>query len=714
MSEYGIATYLLITKILVTLYDILTLPVYIIVQRPWNYFIKKRQSFGLRLDDDDPGSPYVKADISRVDRIGDLRTMDELMRRAVLKYADRPCMGKRELLGEVEDKQNGGKVIKKLSLGQYQWLSYNEVDTKIDLVSRGFMSLGLRPQECLVILAETRQEWLIAAQACFRVNIRVAALSATSAEQDIIECINKLEATHLLTSCDHMPKVAKIISKMPHLTHVIYMENQGSELSVNLPERVFAFSFPEIEEKGKRADIELWGQTPTEDDIAVIMYTSGSTGVPKGVMITHRNLIATLRGFSASCPDFGQMADDAYIAYLSLSHILELVAECFSLSVGAKIGYSSALTLTDKSRGLQPGTVGGATLLKPAIVLLSPLILNRIRKNIMETVAGKGELFSRFFDYWLNYKTFWLGRGFNTPILNRVVFKEMRSLLGGQFRIIATSSAPLCMKNDVFVRACLDCCPVQVYGLIETANSGALRDVNDTNFGRIGSPSQGCYVKLVNWDEGRYYITDEPRPRGEIVVGGECVTLGYFKDEAATMRCFKEEGGIRWFYTGDIGEIYPDGTICVLDRKENIVRLQDGQYVSLGKIEMELKASPFIENMCVYGSSYHSYLVAFVVPNPTKLHTLAVQEGKGNLNFNQACRNPAIVRAFTNAVASYGLKANLEKKEIPLKVKLCEEDWQPDTGLVTTDYKIRRRNIQIFYQNDLDEMYGESETTFVR
>ncbi|CAN7939053.1 unnamed protein product [Ixodes hexagonus] len=714
MSESGITALIFILKFLITLYDIVTLLIYAIAQRPWNYFIKKRRSFGIRLDEENPGSPYVKAESSGADSIGDIRTMDELMRRAVLKYGDRPCLGKRIVLKQTEDTPNERGLIKKLSLGEYQWLTYNEVDNKIDLVTRGLMSLGLRPQQNLLIIAETGPEWLIIAFACFRVNIRVVAVSAALGEQGVLESINEVDATHLVAPYAFLPKVAAIVNKMPYLTHAIYVENQALGPSIaEIPERVVALRFSELEEKGKTADVELWGQTPTEDDVALIMYTSGCTDIPKSVMITHRNLTATLRGFSANCLDFGQVAGDAYIAYLPISHMLELVSECLSISVGAKIGYSSAFTLTDRSKGLNQGSIGDATLLKPALVLCTPLILDRIRKNITDTVEAKDTLISRFFEYALRYKTFWLEKGFNTPIMNMLVFKKVRNLLGGQLRVIAADSLPLCVKTDSFIRACFDCRLVQVYGLIETTASGAIRDVGDMIFGHIGSPLQGCYLKLVNWDEAGYHITDQPRPRGEIVVGGECVTPGYFRNETAAMKSYKEEDGIRWSYTGDIGEIYPNCTICVVDRKKNLVKLQHGERVSLGKIEMELKTCPLIENVCMYGSSSHSYLVALVVPNRAKLHVIGLQEGKGNLNFNQACKNPGIVRACTNSITSYGLKAKLDKKEIPLKVKLCEEDWQPNTGLVSTDYKIRRRNIEIFYQSEIDIMYGGSETAFV-
>ncbi|CAN7980470.1 unnamed protein product [Ixodes pacificus] len=229
-----------------------------------------------------------------------------------------------------------------------------------------------------------------------------------------------------------------------------------------------------------------------------------------------------------------------------------------------------------------------------------PLILDRIRKSITDNVAAKGPFFARFFEYLLAYKTSWLSFGFNTTILNHLVFNKMRALLGGRVAILATGAAPLSVDSDAFIRACLDCCPMQGYGLRDTAGSAAFKDLDNRNFEMIGSPILGSYIRLVHWDEGNYCVTDKPHPRGEIVVGGNCVTPGYFKNEDLTRECYREECGIRWFYTGDIREVYPDGTVKVIDRKKNLVKLVHGEYVSLGKVETELKTCPVIDNICLW------------------------------------------------------------------------------------------------------------------
>merc|ERR1711915_180260 len=188
-------------------------------------------------------------------------------------------------------------------------------------------------------------------------------------------------------------------------------------------------------------------------------------------------------------------------------------------------------------------------------------------------------------------------------------------------------------------------------------------------------------------------------------MGGGSVAEGYFKNEKKTEEEFFEEDGKRWFRTGDIGEFLGNGRIRIIDRKKDLVKLQLGEYVSLGKGEAQLKTHPLVENICVYGDSYQSYTVAVMVPIRGALEKLATDLGKTYSDYNKLCEDNEIIQAVVKTLGMHGIKSNLEKFEIPRMMSLAPEAWTPESGLVTAAFKIKRKVIQTVFQSDIDHMY---------
>ena len=174
---------------------------------------------------------------------------------------------------------------------------------------------------------------------------------------------------------------------------------------------------------------------------------------------------------------------------------------------------------------------------------------------------------------------------------------------------------------------------------------------------------------------------------------------------------FTNKDGLRWFRTGDIGEMFDDGTLKIIDRKKDLVKLDFGEYVSLGKVESLLKTCPIVENICVYGDSTKSYCVALLVPDRNKLTCMAeklnITEGDKEMSFEDLCNNKDLTKAVLNELLTHGKKAKLEKFELPKAITLCSELWTPDSGLVTAAFKLKRRPIQDYYQKQLKKMYEE-------
>ncbi|KAM6177791.1 fatty acid CoA ligase Acsl3 isoform 2-T2 [Rhynchocyon petersi] len=632
-------------------------------------------------------------------------TLDKVFTYAKNKFKDKRLLGTREILNEEDEVQPNGKIFKKVILGQYNWLSYEDVFVRACNFGSGLQVLGQKPKTNIAIFCETRAEWMIAAQACFMYNFQLVTLYATLGGPAIVHGLNETEVTNIITSKELLhTKLKDIVSLVPRLRHIITVDGTPPSWS-EFPKAVIVHTMAAVQALGSKASAENKPQSkPLPMDIAVIMYTSGSTGLPKGVMISHSNIIAGITGMAERIPRLGE--EDVYVGYLPLAHVLELSAELVCLSHGCCIGYSSPQTLADQSSKIKKGSKGDTSVLRPTLMAAVPEIMDRIYKNVMNKVSEMSSFQRNLFILAYNYKMEQISKGHSTPLCDRFVFQKVRSLIGGNIRLLLCGGAPLSATTQRFMNICF-CCPVgQGYGLTESSGAGTITEVWDYTTGRVGAPLVCCEIKLKNWEEGGYFNTDKPHPRGEILIGGQNVTMGYYKNEAKTKAdFFEDENGQRWLCTGDIGEFDPDGCLKIIDRKKDLVKLQAGEYVSLGKVEAALKNLPLVDNICAYANSYHSYVIGFVVPNQKELTELAQKKGlKGT--WEELCNSCEMEKEVLKVLSEAAVAASLEKFEIPVKIRLSPEPWTPETGLVTDAFKLKRKELKTHYQADIERMYG--------
>ncbi|XP_053555276.1 long-chain-fatty-acid--CoA ligase 4 isoform X2 [Bombina bombina] len=657
---------------------------------------------------DKVGSPYRA--LSHFDSLATIGlpgadTLDKLFEHALAKFGKNDCLGTREILSEDNEKQPNGKVFKKLILGEYKWLSYEEVNLKIHHFGSGLASLGLEPKSTVAIFCETRAEWMIAAQACFKYNFPLVTLYATLGEEAVTYGLNESGATHLITSAELLEtKLKLVLSQITCLKHIIYVDKKSIN-KAEYPTDLVIHNMETVEELGaKPENLNNPPRRPVPSDLAVVMYTSGSTGKPKGVMMIHSNLIAGMAGQCERIPGLGDK--DTYIGYLPLAHVLEMTAEISCVTYGCRIGYSSPQTLSDQSSKIKKGSKGDCSVLKPTLMAAVPEIMDRIYKNVMSKVQEMNVFQRTLFKLGYDYKLEQIKKGYDAPLCNMLLFKKVKALLGGNVRMMLCGGAPLSPQTQRFMNICF-CCPVgQGYGLTETCGAGTITEVCDYSTGRVGAPLICCEIKLRDWQEGGYTNQDKPNPRGEIIIGGQNVSMGYFKnDEKNLDDFFVDENGQRWFCTGDIGEFHPDGCLQIIDRKKDLVKLQAGEYVSLGKVETALKNCSLIDNICAYANSYQSYVISFVVPNQKKLTGLAQQRGLEG-TWEEICNNAIMEAEVLKEIKEVAGSMKLERFEIPIKVRLSPDPWTPETGLVTDAFKLKRKELKNHYLTDIERMYG--------
>ncbi|XP_008300088.1 long-chain-fatty-acid--CoA ligase 3 [Stegastes partitus] len=632
-------------------------------------------------------------------------TLDKVFEYAATRFPHRDCLGTREVMSEEDERQGNGKVFKKVVLGEYRWLSYQETLTAATQLGSGLASLGQRPKTNIAIFCETRAEWIIAAQACFMYNFPLVTLYSTLGGPAIAHGLNETQVTHIITSRELLEtRLKAILIEVPRLQHIVVVDNTPTTWP-GYPRGIGVHNMAAVQKLGARPEnAARERKQPLPSDIAVIMYTSGSTGIPKGVMISHSNILAGITGMAERIPNLCE--EDTYIGYLPLAHVLELSAELVCVSHGCRIGYSSPQTLADQSTKIKRGSKGDTSVLRPTLMAAVPEIMDRIYKNVMTKVEEMNCVQRTLFILAYNYKLEQLSKGYSTPLCDRLVFRKVRSLLGGRTRVLLSGGAPLSAATQRFMNVCF-CCPVgQGYGLTETCGAGTISELWDYSTGRVGGPLVCCEIKLKDWVEGGYRSTDKPHPRGEILIGGPNVTMGYYKKEAKNQEdFFVDENGQRWFCTGDIGEFQEDGCLKIIDRKKDLVKLQAGEYVSLGKVEAMLKNCALIDNICAYANSDETYVIGFVVPNQKHLLALADQYGiRGS--FEELCSSKAVEELVLKVITEAALAAQLERFEIPRKICLSPEPWTPETGLVTDAFKLKRKELKTHYQDDIERMYG--------
>ncbi|KAK7321015.1 hypothetical protein VNO77_31080 [Canavalia gladiata] len=636
-------------------------------------------------------------------------TLAALFEEACRRHGQRLLLGTRSVLSREIQTSHDGRSFEKLHLGEYQWLSYDNVFHVVSAFASGLAYLGHLRQERAAIFADTRQEWFIALQGCFRRNVTVVTIYASLGEEALCYSLNETEVTTVICGQKELRTLLNIRGQLDSVKRVICMDDDIPSDASSASYGWIITSFAEVEKLGREYPVDA--DLPLSADVAVIMYTSGSTGLPKGVMMTHGNVLATLSAVMTVVPGLGKK--DSYLAYLPMAHILELAAENLMAAVGVPIGYGSPLTLTDASNKIKKGTKGDATALMPTLMAAVPAILDRVRDGVFKKVNATGGLAKRLF--LLAYERrlqaingSWFGAwGLEKALWDFLVFRKVRAILGGRIRFILSGGAPLSGDTQQFINICIGAPIGQGYGLTETCAGGAFSDVDDTSVGRVGPPLPCSFIKLINWPEGGYLTNDSPMPRGEIVIGGPNVTLGYFKNEEKTKESYKvDERGMRWFYTGDIGRFHPDGCLEIIDRKKDIVKLQHGEYVSLGKVEAALIVSPLVDNIMVHADPFHNYCVALVVGSQSTLEEWASEEGISYFDFSELCMKEKTVKEVHASLVKEAKKARLEKFEIPAKIKLLSDPWTPESGLVTAALKLKREAIKKTFDEELSKLYA--------
>jgi long-chain acyl-CoA synthetase len=613
----------------------------------------------------------------------DVATVFDLMRRGASKYPNEPAVGSRKLIKTHTEIKKVPKIVDGqttevdkewtyFELSGYTYLTYVEYEALALQLGAGLRKLGLSPHDKVHLFATTAANWLAMSHACSSQSLTIVTAYDTLGESGVQHSLVQSAPSVVFTDPHLLRTIAKPLKSAPSVRYVVY--NDDSHQTIPDSElQAFISSHPDLEVLSF-SSLRALGEAnsiaavpPKPEDTYCIMYTSGSTGPPKGVPVTHAGFVAGVASLNAVVEDTVSYRD-SILAYLPLAHIFELIVENLVLFLGATLGYGSPKTITDAS--MWRDCPGDLRALRPTVMVGVPQVWETVKKGIVSRVEASGGLTKAVFWAAYNAKSFLVRHGLpGQAAFDGIVFGKVRTMTGGRLRFIVNGASGLSEGTQFFLSMVL--APmIGGYGLTETCGNGALGSPLQWKPYAAGTIPAAVEAKLVSIPELKYFADSTP-PQGEILLRGLPVLKEYYHNEEETAKAITADG---WFRTGDIGEFTEDGHVRVIDRVKNLVKMQGGEYIALEKVEAVYRGGKYVHNIMVEADSEHTRPIAVVCPNEKVLAEKAAELGVDEAEMRT---NKNVKAEVLRDLVEVGKQAGLGGMEIVSGVLIVDEEWTP-------------------------------------
>ncbi|KAJ6827157.1 long chain acyl-CoA synthetase 2 [Iris pallida] len=605
---------------------------------------------------------------------------------SVKRYPQNAMLGHREVID--------GKV------GSYKWRTYEEVYDQAIKIGSGMRGLGVKPGDRCGIYGSNCPEWVIAMEACNSQGICYVPLYDTLGPNAVEFIINHAEVS---IGFVHENKMKSILSCLPrcatNLKTIISFglvtdeqKRDGEQLGVS------CFSWEEFS-----LSVSVNSRLPPKrsDDICTIMYTSGTTGDPKGVILTNKAVMAEVLTTDHLLQETDKVVteEDSYFSFLPLAHIFDQVIENYCIYKGASVGFW---------RGDVRYLMEDIQELKPTVFCGVPRVYDRIYAGIQHKISTGGGFGKMLFQYAYDTKLKKLRRGLKqdraSPFFDRLIFSKIKQGLGGRVRIMLSGAAPLPRHVEEFLRVTSCSVLIQGYGLTESC-AGCFTSIANIipMMGTVGVPVTTIEARLESVPDMGYDALSSV-PRGEICLRGKTLFSGYHKRPDLTNEVLVDG----WFHTGDIGEWQPNGAMKIIDRKKNIFKLSQGEYVAVEHVEMAYSQCPLITTVWVYGNSFESCLVGVAVPERKPLEDWAASNDVSG-SFEELCKHPKARKYMLDELNKTARAQQLRGFEMLKAVHLETMPFDMDRDLITPTFKLKRPQLLKYYKDRVDELYQEAK-----
>lgn len=562
--------------------------------------------------------------------------------------------------------------------GVYEWVTYEQVAERTQNFCAGLKSLGVGKGDKVAIISKNRTEWCIAEIATLALN----AIYVPMYEKELTSIwkyiINDSQAKVLIVSTKSiLDQIKSFANEIPSVHHFIIIDGDG-ENSMN-----------HLESYGKEHPISEITE-PEPKDIAVILYTSGTTGQPKGVMLSHGNLCFAAQAGYHIYPNLNEQT--VGFSHLPWAHSYAISAE---LHNGCQFGGSIAFmdTLDTLAEDMQK--------VKPTVLISVPRVFNVIYEKVYRTMHEEGGIKLKLFNMAIAEakKKFLTGKsGLKFKLLDKIVINQIKAKFGGRLQMALTASAKMNEEIALFFYSIgiptYDC-----YGMTETSPVITMNAPGAYKFGSVGKPVEKTRVVI-----DRSAIDDKDSDDGEIICYGPQVMQGYLNKPEELAKILTSDGGIR---TGDRGKIDEEGYLFITGRIKEQYKLLNGKYVFPGSIEEDIKLLPYVANAFVYGDN-KEYNVCLIVPNFDSIKNWA-EEMKIEVDPKELIAGVAksgnVLKKLISDEISKHLAKKYAKYEIPQKYLFMAEDFTLENGLLTQTLKLKRKEVYKKYKEDIEKLY---------
>ena len=556
-----------------------------------------------------------------------------------------------------------------------KWVKYS-IDQYIDAannISYGLLQLGVKPGDKIATIYNNRPEWNFLDMGILQIGAVHVPVYPTISESDYKYILTHSEVKFVFISGkDIMRKIEHILPEIPAILGVFtYKPIDEVRLLDELIEMGRAHPKPE--------KVEMLKAGISPENLATLIYTSGTTGFPKGVMLTHQNILSNVMGVKHIFP-----VDESCkgLSYLPLCHVYERMDIYTYHYIGLSIYYAENMgTIADNIREV-----------RPEIFTTVPRLLEKVYDKI---IAKGSQLkgFKKGVFYWavsLANRYELEGKGWlyhaQLRLADKLVFTKWRDALGGRVRVIVSGGAALQPRlAKIFTAAGIQI--LEGYGLTETSPVIAVNTLEKGGrmFGTVGKPLNNVEVRIA--------------ADGEILVKGSNIMMGYFKDPEMTAQAIEPDG---WFHTGDIGKLEPEGHLRITGRKKEIFKTSLGKYISPQLLENKFKESPFIDGIIILGEN-QKFAAALVVPDFTHLRSWCEHKNIEYSSDKEMIKNPAIKKRFRKEIDHFNkFFGNTEQIQ---NFELIDHEWSIETGELTANLKVKRAYILDKYKEEVDRLF---------